>query len=133
MNAHYEAVLSDLRQMKADAEAGIQAIERLILRPKATGLNEGAGTSNPVRRNLFGEPGVPASPSAPQRILHFLTEHAGTSFTVQQIAKEGGIEQIGTVRGAIGRLTKSGKISKQGRGRYRVPKPKTQNESEPSA
>jgi len=132
MNEHYYAVLTDLKQMKADAEAGIQAIERLISRPKATDLDEGAEASKPARRNLFGEAVVPASPSAPQRVLHFLTEHAGTSFTVQQIAKEGGIEQIGTVRGAVGRLTKSGKISKQGRGRYRVPKRKVQNESEPS-
>ena len=47
MNEHYAAVLTDLEQMKEDAEDGIRAIKRLISR---------AASPPPVRTNLFGQP-----------------------------------------------------------------------------
>ena len=119
MNAHYEAVLEDLRQMKADAEAGILAIERLISRaqtipPKAV---ESRIAPTPAA-SASGQDGT----SVPQQVVQFLESQPGKSFTIADIVQGIGIEKVHTLRGALGRLVKSGKIGKHGRGRYRAPR-----------
>jgi hypothetical protein len=127
MNAHYEEVLEDLRQMKADAEAGILAIERLMSRTQVTAptVAEPRITANPV-----GPAEGHDDASVPQRVVQFLESQPGKSFTIADIVQGVGIEKVQTLRGALGRLVKSGKIGRHGRGRYRAPRPKTQPDSE---
>lgn len=113
-NDHYQTVLAELRQVKADAEAGIAAIERLL-------------ASNPATRSGPDQGGS----SVPQRVQQFLESQSGKSFTISDIVEALSIENIQTLRGALGRLYKSGKIGKHGRGRYRSPRSKAQAEAAP--
>jgi hypothetical protein len=130
MNEHYKAVLADLKQMKQDAEAGITAIERLIAR---------ASEASPVsseETDLFDDldaPGVVITESVPQRVIRFLATRPGHPFTVDEIVKGATVGSVPTLRGALGRMVKAGKISKQGRGRYRTPRTKAQNDSASAA
>lgn len=106
MNSHYRAVLSDLRQMKADAEAGIVAIERLMSSEDSekTGVPESAETD-----------------SMPLRVLRFFSSTQGETFSVEDIIDGAGMNsKPRTVRGAINRLHKAQKIERCGRGRYRI-------------
>lgn len=129
INEHYAAVLSDLKQMKADAEAGITAIERLISRTPAP-------TQREKEESLFedfvesGDKPAKDVPSVPQRVIAFLMEHPGQTFDADEIGKGTGIgrDQIRTLRGALSRLSKAKKISKYARGRFRA---RRANETEP--
>jgi len=130
INEHYAAVLTDLEQMKADAEDGIKAIKRLILR--GSGSAREASTSEVVPALPIND-GIQAeqSLSVPLRVLAFLAMRAGQSLTTEEIAEGIGVTQIQTLRGALGRLYKAKKIGKYGRGRYRA---RRANESpDPSA
>ena len=122
MPVNYDEVLADLRQMKADAEAGIAAIERLASRTPAT------APIAPVTP-VVGIPGDQGDASIPQRILRFLEANPG-SWRIMNIADNTGVKNIQTLRGALGRLVNAGKVGKHGRGRYRAPRSKTQPESE---
>ena len=125
MPVNYEEVLADLRQMKADAEAGITAIERLMARSSAPGQNHqtvGAFVS-------YTTPGLPPqkkkqpySDGIPERVNRFLQSQPGGSYSIMDIAKAIGATNIQTLRGALGRMVKSGKAGKQGRGLYRAPR-----------
>ena len=127
INEHYEAVLADLEQMKADAEAGIKAIKRLISRGSSSTkeVSVGVADSLPLNDSVRTEQAM----SVPQKVLTFLAERTGQSFTTEEIGEGTGVMQIQTLRGALGRLYKAKKIGKYGRGRYRARRP---NETEPS-
>jgi len=123
MNAHYEVVLADLKQMKADAEAGIVAIERLMARPMP---EQGA-----IEEIDFGptigavQPQKKINPpeSIPQRVGRFLESQPGGAYSVGDIAKAIGATNVQTLRGALIRMVASGKAAKHGRGLYRAPRP----------
>jgi hypothetical protein len=125
MNAHYEAVLSDLKQMKADAEAGIAAIERLMNRDKPkdslwdTGDNE---PQNEKPRLQVQKHVQPYADGIPQRVSRFLASQPGGSYSVAEIAEAIGANNVQTLRGALIRMVKSGRVGKYGRGRYRAPR-----------
>jgi hypothetical protein len=116
--------LADLRQRKADAEAGIAAIERLVgvaSTPKVE-LPGRAGTG----RGHIGSLKPWSDTSVPQQVGHFLNSQPGKSFTIAEIIAGTGVRNIPTLRGALGRMVKRGEAAKQGRGRYRAPRPKIQ-------
>jgi hypothetical protein len=114
MNEHYEAVLDDLKQMKADAEAGIAAIERLMVKGKPT-----------EKRSSLWDDDEPAQqgPGLPSKVLDFLNANPSKSFRFDEIVA--GIQATNehSLRGALGRMVKVGRISKAGRGRFRARKP----------
>jgi hypothetical protein len=128
MNAHYEAVLADLRQVKADAEAGIAAIERLMARSVAS--EQGAHVDEmetidigPMPHGLTPSKRVHRySDSIPQRVISFLQSQPGGAYSVGDIAKAIGAPNIQTLRGALIRMVASGKAAKHGRGLYRAPR-----------
>jgi hypothetical protein len=122
INEHYEAVLADLEQTKADAEAGIKAIKRLISRGSGLTREISTGLVDPVPLTEAEQ-----AVSVPQRVLLFLAARMGQSFTTEEIGDGTGVTQIQTLRGALGRLYKAKKIGKYGRGRYRA---RRANESE---
>lgn len=126
INAYYEIVLADLRQMKADAEAGIAAIERLLARTLATQ----ALTAEPILPMVTSPTEGQSDASVPQQVVRFLESQPGKYFTIADIVQGVGIEKVQTLRGALGRLLKAGKIGKHGRGRYRALRPKAQAEPE---
>jgi hypothetical protein len=139
MNEHYQAVLADLRQMKADAEAGIRAIERLISVGSATALPpivQLQGTIQPPRQveaesAPMEEEDASGLGSVPQQVLMFLNDNPGATFTTAEIAEAISPRcKTQTLRGALGRLYKIKKIGKYGRGRFRAKRP---NETELSA
>lgn len=126
MNAHYEAVLEDLKRMKTDAEAGIAAIERLMDRSKPSrGLFEedDLGPEKEAPRVQPQKKVQPYSDSVPQRVLRFLQGQPGGSYSIADIAKAIEATNIQTLRGALIRMVKSSKIGKHGRGLYRAPRP----------
>ncbi|MGD0500047.1 MAG: hypothetical protein ABSC23_16605 [Bryobacteraceae bacterium] len=120
MNEHYQAVLADLKQMKSEAEAGIRAIERLMARNPA-----GAGQIPRPRRESEDESdSTPAFVgSVPQRVLNFLNERQGQTFSIEEIGEGAEVTETQTLRGALGRLYAQKKIGKYGRGRYRARRP----------
>jgi hypothetical protein len=133
MNTHYDVVLADLKRMKADAEAslatadaGIAAIERLISQNQTsasvTVKNAPAAENFHDYEDQNEDEGVEEA-SIPERILAFLAENQGQTFTTQEIAESIGSTQVQTVRGALSRLYGKKKIGKYGRGRYRARKP----------
>jgi hypothetical protein len=121
-NEHYLIVLEDLKKMKAEAEAGIRAIERLIARspgdePKSTPTESGERENGPVCDERI------ATESVPTRIVQFLGSKPGRSFTAEEIAKALGPHvNFRTVRGALFRLARGrfSKVVRAGRGRYRL-------------
>lgn len=113
-NEHYEAVLADLEQMKADAEYGIKAIRRLMVR---TGVKQSAPIT--VVSGAASLDGNPES-SLPIQVLRFLNENPGRTFRVEEIGSNVGISNFKTLRGALSRLKRDGKIGRYGRGRYRA-------------
>jgi hypothetical protein len=119
MSVNYEEVLADLRQVKADAEAGIAAIERLLARGQVP-----VGASAGVRPMPKTTPDNDAS--VPQQVARFLNSQPAKSFTIAEIIDGTGVRNIPTLRGALGRMVANGKAGKQGRGRYRAPRPKVQ-------
>ena len=126
---NYDEVLADLRQMKADAEAGIAAIQRLASSTRAAVPMAAAKASiAPVPKHTEN----PSEPSVPQRVVQFLESQQGKSFSIGDIMQGAGIDKIQTLRGALGRLVKppNGKIGKHGRGRYRALRSKIQPEPE---
>jgi hypothetical protein len=118
MPANYDEVLADLRQMKADAEAGITAIERLMAR--------GHAPVAPPKRTVHGDT-TENDASYPQEVSRFLGSQPTKSFTIGEIAANIGAENVQSLRGALGRMVKRGQAGKQGRGRYRAPRPKVQS------
>ena len=125
VNPHYEAVLADLKRMKADAEAGIAAIERLMAKPtpvQDTAVQE--IDPGPMTNGVQPQKMVqPYSDSIPQRVNRFLASQPGGSYSVGDIAKAIGATNIQTQRGALIRMVASGKAMKHGRGLYRAPRP----------
>jgi hypothetical protein len=122
MSVNYEEVLADLRQVKADAEAGITAIERLMAR---NGIARGLKVELPGTASTGGHIGSPKpwnDTSVPQQVGRFLGGQPGKSFTIAEIIEGIGVQNIPTLRGALGRMVKRGEIAKQGRGRYRTPR-----------
>jgi hypothetical protein len=117
MPANYDEVLADLRQMKADAEAGITAIERLMAR--------GHAPVEPPKRAAQGNT-AENDASIPEQVSGFLGGQQGKSFTINEIAMSIGAKNLQSLRGALGRMVVNGKAAKQGRGRYRAPRPKIQ-------
>ena len=137
MNEHYQAVLADLKQMKADAEFGIAAIERLMSRtapepatvePRTafkpmpapepghdTGeeIDWGDGQIRPIK-NVSAN-----ADSVAFRVVHFLNENPGKTFDAEEIAKAVNADNIKSLRGALSRLFKDKKIGRYGRGKYR--------------
>ena len=109
LNPHYEAVLADLEQMKADAEDGIRAIRRLMAR---------SGSSAPA---VLPSVAPPLSGSLTTRMVAFLGSQQGKSFRAEEIAMALGDSNVNmkTLRGTLARLAKDKKIGKHGRGRYR--------------
>jgi hypothetical protein len=116
MSVNYNDVLADLRQVKADAEAGIAAIERLTARAQ---LPVGASPSVEPMHKAIPE----GDASVPQQVARFLGSQPGKSFTIAEIILGTGAQNIPTLRGALGRMVKRGQAGKQGRGRYRAPRP----------
>jgi hypothetical protein len=119
MSVNYAEVLADLRQAKADAEASIVAIERLLARGQLP-----VGAPADVRPTPNATPENDAS--VPQQVGRFLNSQPGKSFTIAEIIEGTGAQNIPTLRGALGRMVKRGEAAKQGRGRYRAPRPKIQ-------
>jgi hypothetical protein len=117
LNAHYEAVLADLRQMKADAEDGIRAILRLMSR---SGVASSSAPSD--NADVAG-----AGSSLSNRIIGFLDSQQGRSCRAEDIAKAIGAVNIKTMRATLFRLAKSGKIGRHGRGKYRCARKSTAN------
>ena len=111
LNEHYEAVLADLQQMKADAEDGIRAIKRLMSRSGTVG-NRVLETPVSFQREDSG--------SLPNRIVSYLDSRQGRSFRIGEIWEGTGKPNVKTLRGALQRLARTGKIGKHGRGRYRA-------------
>lgn len=130
MPVNYEEVLADLRQRKADAEAGIAAIERLV--GVASTPVELPGRASTGRGHI-GSLKPWNDTSVPQQVGRFLGGQPGKSFTIAEIIESTGVQNIPTLRGALGRMVKRGEIAKQGRGRYRTPRPKIQPAVEPDA
>jgi hypothetical protein len=115
LNPHYDAVLADLQQMKEDAEDGIRAIKRLISR---------GGGAPPLA--------VPAEgTSIANRVVTFLEGQNGRSVKTDEVVKALAPVNIKTVRGALHRLAKDGKIGKHGRGKYRAAR-RAREEATPS-
>jgi hypothetical protein len=105
VNPHYDAVLTDLQQMKEDAEDGIRAIKRLMSRAAGAGIS-------PTQ--------PPPGTSVANQIVAFLEAQNGRSLRIEEIAKALLPANIKTVRGALARLAKQQKIGKHGRGKYRA-------------
>jgi hypothetical protein len=105
LNPHYDAVLADLQQMKEDAEDGIRAIKRLISRTGGSGV--------PLAVAAEGT-------SVANRVFQFLEAQNGRSVKTDEVVKALAPVNIKTVRGALHRLAKDGKIGKHGRGKYRA-------------
>lgn len=105
INPHYDAVLTDLQQMKEDAEDGIRAIKRLMSRTIGTGISP-------------TEPAV--GTSIANRIIVFLEGQNGRSVRTEEVSKALAPVNIKTLRGTLARLAKDGKIGKHGRGKYRA-------------
>jgi hypothetical protein len=121
MYEHYEAVLADLKQMKADAEAGIAAIERLMARGEDSKVNVGTAPKANIN-NGFQALADSMEMSVPQRIAEILGAQPGKSFTIAELVRETGVKNVQTLRGALGRMVMSGKAGKQGRGKYCAPR-----------
>ena len=107
--SHYEAVLADLEQMKADAEAGIRAITKLMSRVAPSRDTEPAGESNEKK-------------SIPTKILEFLAESPAKAFRAEEIEEAIKTGNIKSLRGALARMVKEdgAKIKRAGRGRYKA-------------
>src|SRR5260370_37010572 len=135
MNPHYEAVLADLRQMKADAEAGIVAIERLASRSMG-GARPSEQPPPVTPASIIQRPFGFNAQSAATQIVEFLNSNTGRTFTIEVIGKGVGAYNLKTIRGALSRLAKDKKIGKYGRGKYRAtrnPSAQVQDISEPLA
>lgn len=134
MPVNYDEVLADLRQMKADAEAGITAIERLMAR-SGIAPNPKVERPGPVSATLSNIASLKPwnDTSVPQRVANFLNAQPTRSFTIAEIVEGTGVKKIQTLRGALGRMLKSNppKAAKQGRGHYRAPRPKSQTSEQP--
>ncbi len=115
MPVNYDEVLADLRQMKADAEAGIAAIERLAPRTQVAAPVPVVAPAPPVLGLAEDQGGT----SVPQRVVQLLEGQPKKAFSIAEIVQEIGVEKVQTLRGALGRLVKPpAKIGKHGRGRY---------------
>jgi hypothetical protein len=132
MNAHYEAVLADLKQMKADAEAGIAAIERLMTRGEGGKVDVGRTSKSGAEDGSSSGFHVLADAmemSVPQRIGELLGAQPSKSFTIAELVEGTGVKNVQTLRGALIRMVALSKAVRTGRGRYRAPRPKPpQNE-----
>src|SRR5580700_6440862 len=98
--------------MKADAEAGIAAIERLMTRPmpeQSAGeeIDFGPATGAVRPQKKMNQP-----ESIPQRVIRFLESQPGGSYSVGDIAKAIGATNVQTLRGALIRMVASGKAAK---------------------
>jgi hypothetical protein len=117
LNEHYEAVLADLQQMKADAEDGIRAIKRLMTRPAGS---VGTQVTEPSSSVQPEDNGGPQNPSLPNQIITFLESRQGRNFRASDIWEGIGKPNMKTLRGALQRLSKAERIGKHGRGRFRA-------------
>jgi hypothetical protein len=126
LNEHYEAVLADLQQMKADAEDGIRAIKRLMTRPAGS---VGTQVTKPSANVQPEDNGTPQNPSLPNQIIAFLEGRQGRNFRAKDIWEGLGKPNIKTLRGALQRLSTSEKIGKHGRGRFRARRVATTSEA----
>lgn len=120
MPVNYDEVLADLRQMKADAEAGIAAIQRLASR---TQIGVPVVTVAPATP-AAGIAEDQSSTSVPRRIVQFLESHPQKGLAIADISQGAGVTSIPTLRGALGRLVKAEKIARAGRGCYRAVRPR---------
>lgn len=128
MNSHYEAVLADLRQTKADAEAGIRAIERLMARNAQASEDEATSAPAITAKAKAESNGTSNSgdPSVPTRILELLASQPNHSFSFGEILLGLATVNAKTLRGALARVANKGRIAKPSRGKYRaVRKPAT--------
>src|SRR5437762_3117639 len=81
----YEAVLMDLKEMKVDVEAGIVAIERLIVW-RAQGMNIPGERPRRSQKALV-RAGYNSSDSLPVRVREFLNQNPGRAYTVPEIGE----------------------------------------------
>lgn len=111
------ATVADLRSMKEEIETGIRAIEMLISRQRNTAVSNLSSTRSEAPPTTMSS----AQGSVPSRIIRFLEETPNKSYRAEEIAEAiGEASNIKTVRGALARMAKDGKIGKHGRGRYRA-------------
>jgi hypothetical protein len=125
MKEHYEVVLEELKRKKAEAEAGIQAIENLLLQSSPRAVKP------PAARRSY-TPTDTEEQSVPQRIMTFLERSPGRAFSIEDIAEGIGGANVRTLMGTLGRLYKQEKIARAGRGRYGAKSNRSARPSDPS-
>jgi hypothetical protein len=120
MNEHYAVVLADLKQMKADAEAGIVAIERLMARA-GTPANHKPHSPEPESPPHGQADKQTEDLGIPNRVLAFLRENPHGLFTTEAIHTGIGTDvNLKTLRGALSRMALNTKIERVGRGKFRT-------------
>ena len=126
MNEHYVAVLADLKQMKADAEAGIAAIERLVSRGGQTQFQFSPPIAQPIPVTTISDAAVVADEAGiPDRVLEIFTKDPGRVYDTERLAALLGSVNIKTLRGALSRLSSgdNAKLKRLSRGKYTLRMP----------
>ena len=104
---NYKTVLTELRQAKQDAEARIRDVEIAIRAVQKLAGQEQDGMKSAE---------LPASLA--MKIMALMNENPSHLFSFRDISEAlGGNEK--TLRGALARMLKAGKIETAGRGQYR--------------
>lgn len=107
MQVDYEAVLTDLEQRRAELDEGIKALERMVSRFFGASVET-----------------VPLMTNASSSVLRFLSARQGVSFSANEISGALGTFSIGTVRGALWRLSGKRAIQRMKRGKFARTEPR---------